>query len=149
MIQLGKQKFEEVDLLPGENIKNVYEGYALPTGANPIAKMMGAIANFFIMITGGHNRMYLVLTNMRLLMVKSTQAWCGCRKARNFNTIASTSVLEAGTSKSTMYCCFHARNVHVQSKTELHSMQVKKFKDQDLRQFLSDFSQHIIHNTRQ
>lgn len=147
MIQLGKQKFDEVDLLPGETIADVYEGNALPMGANPLAKMIGVMMNFIIKITGGHNRMYLVLTNMRVLLVTSTQVFCGCTKARNFNTIASSSILEAGVTKNTQYCCFHARNVQIQSKTQLYSMEVKKFKDEDLREFMATFSDHIIKNS--
>ena len=148
MIQLGKQKYQEIDLLPGEQLLHVYEGNPFPTGSNPLLKMIGAIQRMMTKLCCGHAKMFMVLTNMRVLFVESSSMMCGANAAKSFTTIAASGVLEAGVGKTTTSCCCHARTVFVQSKTELRAMEVRKFKDKDLADFMGTFSQHIIRNTQ-
>jgi len=146
-IQLGGKPFDEIDLLPGETINHVFQGDGFFLGTNPMAKAIGKIMSFVTSLTGGHIRVFLVLTNMRVLLVQSQAVCCGWNRSRVVNAIASSSIKEAGIAKETQMCCFHTRVVHIQSLTERHTIVVKKFKDPDLKNFLTQLSTHIRDNT--
>ena len=86
---------------------------------------------FMVMLTGGHIRIFLVVTNQRLLVVKSTAVWCGCSSTKVVNAIALAGVKEVGSSKETHLCFVHTRTVQVQSLTQLYNVVVKKLGDQE------------------
>lgn len=100
-----------------------------------------------VTITGGHQRIFLVITNYRVLLLRSIQQFCGANRIRGYHTIASSSVLEASTAKQTAWCCIQTRMVQLESKTQEHTLIVKKMKDEDLRDFLTQLSVLIISNT--
>ena len=143
-----KKAMVDVELLDGEEIANTWQADGFFLGTNPAAKAIALFMAFLVKLTGGHIRIFLVLTNRRLLLVQSQAVWCGCQRVRGVNTIALTSVKEAGIGKETQWCCINSRVIHVESMTQRYSMIVRKFGDQDLRSFLSVMSQMIIANSR-
>jgi hypothetical protein len=144
----AQKALSEVELLPNETIAQVFQADGFFMGANPIAKVIASINSFFTSLTGGHIRIFLVLTNERVLMVQSSAMWFGCTKVRKATIIALSGVKEAGIARETQLCCFHARLVHIQSLTETYTMVVKKFGDQELRDFLRSLSSLIINNSK-
>jgi hypothetical protein len=147
-IELGGKQYPEVELLPGETVNHVFQGDGFFLGVNPIAKMIAVFQRFITKITGGHIRVFLLLTNVRVLMIQSTAQFCGLNSSRGATAIASSSIKEAGVARVTMYCCIHTRTVHIQSLTQNYTLVVKKFTDPDLQNFLKHLSDHIIANTR-
>ena len=144
----AQKAMTEVELLPGEMIEHVFQGDGYFLGAHPIAKLIGTISALLTTITGGHIRIFLVLTNLRVLMVQSTAVCFGCTRTKKATVIALSGVKEAGIAKETQLCCFNARLVHIQSITELYTMVVKKFRDEDLKEFLRALSHLIIDNSK-
>ena len=144
----AQKALSEVELLPNETIQQVFQADGFFLGANPIAKVIASINSFFTTLTGGHIRIFLVLTDMRVLMVQSSAIWFGCTRVKKATVIALSGVKEAGIAKETQLCCFHARLIHIQSMTELYTMVVKKFRDEELRDFLRSLSSLIINNSR-
>jgi len=110
---------------------------------------MAAISAFIIALTGGHVRIFLVVTNQRLLVIKSTAVWCGCGRSRAVSTIALAGIKEVGSSKETQLCCVNTRTVQVQSMTQVFNLVIKKLGDQEIRQFVTNLSAVIVaHSTR-
>jgi len=62
--------------------------------------------------------------------------------------VATSSVKEAGYAKETQMCCVHSRLVHVETLTERSTLVVKKFRDEDLKTFLTKMSTLIIKNAK-
>jgi hypothetical protein len=143
----AQKAMAEVDLLAGETIERVFQADGFFLGTNPMAKAIAAINSFIVKITGGHVRLFLILTNRRVLMVTSNQVCCGYARGRTAMAIALSSIKEAGVARETQVCCFHTRLIHVQSLTQRHTLIVKKFSDQDLKEFLSYMSEKILANT--
>ena len=136
----------DVALLEGENIENVFEGDGFFLGANPIAKIISEIQALITTLTGGHVRVFLVITSMRVLMIQSRAAWCGCTRSKSTVAIATPTVKEAGIAKQTSLFCFHARLIHIQARTQTHTLVVKKFDDSKLSHFLKTLSNVIVRN---
>lgn len=144
-----QEAMAQVDLLQGEQVYYTLQADGFFLGANPIAKLMAAITAFFVALTGGHIRIFLVVTNQRLLVIKSTQVWCGCGRVRAVHTIALAGVKEVGSSKETQLCCVHTRTVQVQSLTQQFNVVVKKLGDNEIRQFVTNLSAVLVaHTTR-
>lgn len=149
----GNPRFQEalasVDLLQGEQIYYTLQADGFFIGANPLLKMMAAITAFLVAITGGHIRIFLVVTNQRLLVLKSTQVWCGCGRAKAVHAIALAGVKEVGSAKETQLCCIHTRTVQVQSMTQTFNLVIKKLGDAEIRQFVTNLSAVVVaHTTR-
>ena len=142
------EALSNVQLMQGETVGKVWEADGFFVGTNPLAKMVAAFQSFMVKITGGHIRIHLVLTNMRVLLIESRKVWCGCQATKTTNTISSASIKEAGTGKESQWFCFHSREIHIQSMTQRHTMVAKKFTDEDLKDFLTHLSLLIINNTR-
>jgi hypothetical protein len=97
-------------------------------------------------LTGGHIRMFLVVTNYRLILVSSQQVWCGLNATKGANVVALADIMEAGLSKESKLCCIHTRLIHVETKTQKHTFVVKSFGDAELKSYLSIMSGLIVHN---
>ena len=139
----------QVDLLPGEGVVYTLQADGFYLGSSPILKMIAAIQAFMVMITGGHIRIFLVVTNQRVLVLKSIQMWCGCNRLKAMHTIALAGVKEAGTAKATALCCINTRVVHVASMTQNYTLVVKKLSDQEIRAFVTNLAGVIVaHSTR-
>jgi hypothetical protein len=113
-------------------------------GSLPIAKMFAAISAFLVTITGGYIRIFLVVTNQRLLMIKTTQMWCGCQRLKAVHTVALAGVKEVGSARETQMCCINTRTIQVQSMTQLFNLVIKKLGDQEIRQFVTNLSAVIV-----
>ena len=144
----AQQMLQEVDFLPGETLQYSIQGDGLFLGNNPMLRLMAMIQSLMITITGGHVRVFLMVTNQRILMMNSTQAFCGFMRVRNVSAIALASLAEAGWAKDTQYCCIHARSVHIESKTERHTLVIKGLGDQALREFVANLSGVMIANSQ-
>jgi hypothetical protein len=142
----GQLLLQEVTLLPDESIQYAImaDGYFL--GTHPIAKLVATIQAFVTTITGGHIRVFLLVTNKRILMLESRQVWCGWARVRHVNAIALASLMETGAGKETQFCCVHSRFVHIETKTQRHQMVIKKLGDAELRDFVANLSAVLVSN---
>ena len=136
----------DITLLDGENIENVFEGDGFFLGANPLAKIVSELNAFLTKLTGGHVRVFLVVTNQRVILIDSKAAWFGCTSNKSAQTIAIPTVKEAGIAKQTSLCCFHARLIHIKARAATHTLVVKKFDDAQLDFFLKTLSDVIVRN---
>ncbi|MEO6771762.1 MAG: hypothetical protein ABI467_01915 [Kofleriaceae bacterium] len=138
-----------VDLLAGEQIYFTLQADGLFLGVNPFAKLMSAINGMLMTLTGGHFRVFLVVTNQRLLVIRSSAVWCGCARTQLVRSMALASVKEVASEKATQICCVHTRLVQVHSITERWNLAIKKLGDAEIRQFLTNLSSVIVaHSTR-
>jgi len=142
--QKVQEALSQVDLLQGEQIYYTLQADGFFVGANPFAKLMAAIISFMVTVTGGHIRIFLVVTNQRLLVIKSTAMWCGWGRSKAVHTIALAGVKEVGSSKQTQACCIHTRTVEVRSLTEKMNVVVKKLGDAEIRQFVTNLSAVLV-----
>ena len=144
----AQQMLQEVDFLPGETLQYSIQGDGFFLGNNPMLRLMSAVQSLMVTLTGGHVRVFIMVTNQRILLLRSTQAFCGFMRVRNVNAIALAALAEAGWAKDTQWCCIHARVVHLQSKTERHTLVIKGLGDQALREFVQNMSGVMIANSQ-
>ena len=142
------QMMKHVDLLPGEVMHYSIQGDGYFMGSNPLAKMMATIQAGLIKITGGHIRIFVIVTNQRVLLASSQQALCGFNRNLGVNALALASVAECGWAKVTAMCCVHSRLVHIETKTQRHGLVIKKLKDNALREFVSNLSAVMVSNVQ-
>lgn len=142
----GQALLQEVTLLPGEEIKYAIMGDGYFLGAHPIAKLMAVFMAMITAITGGHIRVFLLVTNHRILMLQSTQIWCGWARTRHVNALALASLIECGSGKDTQFCCVHSRLVHIETKTQKHQLVIKKLGDPEIRDFVANLSAVLVSN---
>lgn len=141
-----QEALNNVQLLQGEEIQYSVQADGFFLGTNPIAKMLAKINAFFTKITGGHIRMFLVLTNQRVLLIESTAQFCGFKSTRIVHTIATKSIVEAGTTRETVWCCLHTRMIQVESLTQKYVLVAKTMSDQELMEFITRMSLLIVRN---
>jgi hypothetical protein len=137
-----------VDWLPGENIAFTIQGDGFFQGSNPMAKAIAAIQASLVKMTGGHIRIFVVVTNQRIVMVQSQAVWCGFSSTKAVNAIALASLAECGWAKDTRWFCIHSRAVHLESKTQRYSLVIKKLGDPALRQFVAQLSAVMLANVQ-
>ena len=137
----------EVDMLSGEQVVYTLQADGFFLGANPIAKMVAALQAFLVTLTGGYLRIFLVVTNQRLLVIKRAQVWCGCTRVRAVHTVALAGVKEVGSAKETHMCFVNTRVVQVQSMTQMYNLVVKKLGDAEIRSFVTNLSAVIVAHT--
>ena len=138
----------EPDLLPGETALFSLQADGLYLGPTPVQKLMSLIMSFMITITGGHIRISLVATDRRVLLLQSIQAFCGWQRTKLVQSLALGNVAECGWSKVTAWCCVHSRSMSLQTKTQTHSLMVKKTSDRQLRDFVSNLSSVVVANVQ-
>lgn len=149
--QLSKNAEKAIEgllLLDGESIQAHYEADGFFVGTSPIAKAIAQLTSFIVKVTGGHIRIFLIITSHRVLLIQSTAAWCGFQQGKNLNVISRDSLKEAGFGKETQFFCIHSRMIHLQSLTQRHTLVVKKFSDADLQNFVKDMSIFISKNIK-
>ena len=137
----------QIDLLADEKVVYKLQADGFFLGSHPIAKMIAALQAFLVTLTGGYIRIFLIVTNQRVLVVKATQVWCGCHRVRSVNAIALAGIKEVGSNKETQLCFVHTRTVQVQSMTQLYNLVVKKLSDNEIRDFVTNLSAVIVANT--
>lgn len=142
----GQELLNSVTLLPGEQIKYAImaDGYFI--GANPLLKMIAVFQAMITTLTGGHIRVFLIVTNQRVLLLQSNQVWCGVGKMKKVNSIALASLIETGCGKETQMCCVHSRYVHIETKTQTHMMMIKKLGDAQIQDFVANLSAVLVAN---
>lgn len=144
----AQEALSEVVLMQGEEIQYCIQADGFYLGSLPIQKLIANFQAFIAKITGGHIRVFLVLTNMRVLLIQTRALWCGCTKVKGINTVASSAVIEAGSGKETHLCCVHTRGVHIETRSARYTLAIKKLKDADLQAFVTHMSQLIIANSQ-
>jgi hypothetical protein len=142
-----QEALASVDLLQGEQIFYTLQADGFFMGANPLAKLMAALTAFLVAVTGGHVRIFLVVTNQRLLMLGSRAVWCGCGRAKVVQSFALASIKEVASVKETQLCCLHTRLVQVHSMTERKNLVIKQLGDDEIRRFLTNLSGVIVANS--
>ncbi len=144
----GQILLNEVTLLPGEKIQYAIMGDGYFMGANPLLKAIAVMQAMLTTLTGGHIRVFLLVTNRRILMLQSTQIWCGWARTKNVNAIALASLIECGSGKETQFCCVHSRLVHIETKTQKHQLVIKKLGDPEIRDFVANLSSVLVANVQ-
>ncbi len=141
-----QEALNHVQLLQGEEIQYAIQADGFFVGTSPIEKAIAQFQAFITKVTGGHIRMFLIITNMRVLLIESTAKCCGFSATRVVHTIAAKSVVEAGTIRETQWCCFHTRMIQVESLTQKYVLVTKKMTDQELLEFITRMSLLITRN---
>jgi hypothetical protein len=144
----GQELLSGITMLPGEQLAYSIQADGYFLGALPIQKMIASLMAFMTTITGGHIRIFLVVTNQRVLLLESRQMWCGVMRVRAYHAMALQSILEAGSSKETQACCIHTRTVYIESKTQKHQLVIKKLGDDGLRDFVANLSAVLVSNVK-
>ncbi len=144
----AQQMLNEVELLPGEQIHYSIQGDGFFLGANPLAKAVAAMQSAIATMTGGHIRIFVIVTSLRILMLQSHQMWCGCRRVKSIDTITLAALAEAGSVKETQWCCFHTRAIHLESKTQRYGLVIKKLDDRAMRGFVQAMSAVMVANVQ-
>lgn len=144
----AQEALADVVLMQGEEIQYCIQADGFFLGSLPIQKLIATFQATIAKLTGGHIRVFLVLTNMRVLLIQSQAQWCGCTKVKGINTVASSAVIEAGSAKETRLCFIHTRVVHIETKSARYTLAVKKLKDADIQAFVTHMSQLIIANSQ-
>ena len=143
----GFQKaMAQVEMLPGEETHFAIQADGYFQGANPIQKVLAQVQAALTRLTGGYIRIYAVVTNRRVLLVQSMQAWCGCTRVEGVNAIGLASVREVGMGKETRVCCVHTRAVHLESMTQRYTFVVTKLGDKAMKDFVSNLSAVLVAN---
>lgn len=138
-----------VDLLAQEQVVYAIQADGFFLGSAPIIKLIASIMALLVTLTGGYIRIFLVVTNQRLIMIKTTQMWCGCQRMRAVHTVALAGVKEVGSARETQFCCINTRTIQVQSMTQLFNLVIKKLGDSEIRQFVTNLSAVIVaHSSR-
>ncbi len=141
-----QKALSQVDMLPDESVQFALQADGYFQGSNPLAKLIGKLQALLVTLTGGHVRIFLAVTNLRVLLLESRAVWCGCTKVAGVNNISLGSIAEVGTSKETQLCFFHARVVHVQSPTQQHTLVITRAGDQAVRDFMANMSAVMVRN---
>ena len=141
-----QEALNNVQLLQGEEIQYAVQADGFFVGTGAIEKLQAKISAFFTKITGGHIRMFLIITNNRVLLIESTAKCCGFQASRVVHTIASKSVVEAGTVRETTWCCIHTRMIQIESLTQKYVLVAKTMTDQELMEFITRMSLLITSN---
>lgn len=144
----AQEALNEIQLMQGEEVVYAVQADGFFLGSNPILKLIATWQAFVTKITGGHIRVFLILTNMRLLMIESQAAMCGCNKLRAVKVLSTSDIVEAGSGKATAMCFVHTRSINVETLSQNYILAVKKLRDDDLRAFVTNMSQLIIANSQ-
>lgn len=143
----AQKMLADVDLLPGEVVHYSIQGDGFFLGANPLVKIAAALQSALITLTGGHIRVFVFVTNRRILMLQSQAAFFGFRRIRSVQTIALAALAEAGSARDTQWCCIHTRTVTLVSKTQRYTLVIKHLNDRALREFVWNLSAVLVANT--
>lgn len=142
----AQKMLAEVELLPGEVLHYSIQGDGFFLGSNPLVKFAALVGAFFVALTGGHIRVFLFVTNLRVLLIESRQALCGFTRIRKISAISLASLAEAGSGKETQWCCVNTRVIHIESKTQRYTIVIKHLDDRALREFVQTMSSVMIAN---
>lgn len=127
----------EVELMPGEEVVYCLQADGLAVGARFGARLRSGAQTLLARITGGHVRVFVVLTSMRLLVVETRAQWCRCSRVRGVHVVAHDAVVGAGSSKRTHLCFLHTRWVYISTTGGVFGLPIKKLPDEHLRVFVA------------
>ncbi len=147
MAQLGQQPMHphvqdaltQVDMLAGETVMYslVADGFFL--GVSPLAKLIGSMTAFTTALFCGHNRVFLVVTNQRILVLRSFKNnFLGTAIVKGVLSVALAGLKEVGNTKSSMCWCFHTRTVQLQTVTQAFNLVIKQMGDAEIRSFITN-----------
>jgi len=142
-----QEALAQVDLLASEQVVYTLQADGFFLGSNPMLKLFAAIASMIVTLTGGYIRIFLIVTNQRVLFIKATQVWCGWGRVRGVNSIALPGIKEVGSTRETQACCINTRTIQIQSLTQRYNLVVKRIGDQEIRNFVTNLSAVIVANT--
>ena len=159
-IELDKKQTEAmaaIDLRPGEFVTHVWEGdgITVPQWLTilgdqfnfPVEALKPVVVGwmrFMLFITGGFIHVYIVLTSHRLIVVESARTCFGAGKGRVSGVLAANGVHTVGISKDTKYCCIHRRVISVLSTKRAIELRMRKFNDDDAREFMSTMALNVL-----
>jgi hypothetical protein len=145
----------QVELLPGEQVVHAVQGDMAYYGTNNLIRtFITQIAwymkfqNIFIKITGGHMRVFFVVTNQRVLLIQSQSVFCGIMSAQNVHSISLATLSSVAASKATMYCCLTGRVLHIATKSEGYSVVIKSLSDTEIKTLMSNLGAIVVSNTK-
>jgi hypothetical protein len=146
-LQLGQQPMHphvqealtQLDLLAGEQVMYSIIGDGFFLGKDPISKMIGSFISFRTKLCCGHNRVFLVLTNQRILVLRSFRdSFMGTNISRGVLSVALAGLKEVGNTKDIMCWCFHTRTVQLQTMTQAFNLVISKMRDAEVRSFITN-----------
>lgn len=134
--------------LRGETPLHTLHADGLYLGPLPMQKLASLLLGFLIKLMGGHIKISLVVTEQRVLLLQSLQAFCGLNRTKMVQSLALASITESGWAKTSTYCCIHSRAMAMKTKTQTHALVVKKLSDAQLRDFSNQLSAVVIANAQ-
>jgi hypothetical protein len=144
-----QEALTQIDLLAGEQVQFTLQADGFFLGAHPLLKMIAWFQSFMVSLTGGHIRIFLIVTNQRVLVIRQNAVWCGMSRGRGVLAVALSGIKEVGSARETHLCCVHTRTVQVQSLTQLFNLVVKRQTDAEIRSFVSNLSAVLVaHSNR-
>lgn len=138
----------EVELLSGEEVVYCLQADGLAVGARLAARLRSGAETLLARVTGGHVRVFVVLTSMRLLIVETRALWCRCSRVRAVHVVAHDAIVGAGSSKRTHLCFLHTRWVHVTTTGGAFGLPIKKLPDEHLRVFVTHLGRLVADRRR-
>lgn len=144
----AREAVAEVELMQGEEIRYCLQADGLAFGARLWARLRSGAQTLLARVTGGHVRVFLVLTSMRLLIVETRAQWCRCSRVKAVHVVAHDAVVSAGSSKRSHLCFLHTRWVYVGTTAGEFGLPIKKLPDEHLRAFVTHLGQLVAHRSR-
>jgi hypothetical protein len=119
------------------------------TSSNPIAQFIGAIAKFIAMILGTRMKGFLVITNKRVIEVKTTIG-CYCFTiGRQVKYVLPSSVKEIGYDRTaTFLCCCPAFHLYYEGFTQRTSVLLKGVDEAGAKKAADAFYNAIAYSQR-
>ncbi len=143
------ESLEIVDLLDGETLQYSLQADGFFMGTHPILKLIASLQAMITTLTGGHIRVFLFVSNYRIILIQSTKVFCGMTATKSVKAMALGHLAEASWIKDTQMFCVHARLIQLQTETEQIGLVIKKMGDEALRNYVLEMSKVILHNVEQ
>jgi hypothetical protein len=135
-----------VMLAENENLVMEIEAELWASSSNPIARFIGAIYKFFAMIFGIRKKGFVVITDKRVVEVRTNVAcWC-IPVGRTVKYVLPSSVKEVGYSRKATCGCFCPRyELYYQAFTEFTPIQLKGADEAGALKAANAFYAAIVH----
>jgi hypothetical protein len=138
-----------VDLLDGESLQYSLQADGFFMGTHPILKLIASLQAMITTLTGGHIRVFLFVSNYRIILIQSTKVFCGMTATKSVKAMALGHLAEASWIKDTQMFCVHARLIQLQTETEQIGLVIKKMGDDALREYVMEMSKVILRNVEE
>jgi hypothetical protein len=133
-------------LAENETLVMEIEAELWATSSNPIARFFGAIAKFIAMILGHRVKGFLVITDKRIVEIKTNVNWYCFTTGKEVKYVLPSSVKEIGYTRSaTFLCCCPMFQLYYESFTQRTAVQLKGVNESGAKKVADAFYNAIIH----